>query len=80
MEIGNFLDFRPEEYQRMISIVVDFALITHASGSITESSTYTQIGSLSSDLEITLMFRFWDSKYELTVGFLGSTGIQNSTL
>lgn len=69
LEIGNFLDFRPEELVRTVSVVIDFRLMTPLSGSIASSTLWTQIGTLSSDIEIALMFRFNSPNYEFSLAY-----------
>ena len=69
MNIGNFLDFRPEELIRTISVVINLRLMTPLSGSIADSSTWTQIGTLSSDIEIAIMFRYFSTQYQFLLGY-----------
>lgn len=41
LEIGNFVDFRPEELLRTVSIMLHLRLMTPLSGSITGPATWT---------------------------------------
>lgn len=70
LEIGNFIDFRPTELVRTFSLAIDFRLMTPLSGLITDQVSWTQIGTLSSDIEIALMFRLYSGKYELNLAYL----------
>lgn len=57
LEIGNFLDFRPEQLIRTVSVVLDFRMITPLSGTIEMPGTWIPIATLSSDIEISLAYR-----------------------
>lgn len=68
LQIGNFLNFRPTELVRGITIVVDFGLVsppTPLSRSL--SSEETIIATLSSDIKIAIFMR--GSDRALTVGY-----------
>ena len=58
LEIGNFLDHKPTEIVRGISIAIDFRLMTPPTPlTMSTSPTWVQISSLSSDIEIGVFFR-----------------------
>jgi hypothetical protein len=57
VEIGNFLDFRPTELVRGISIALHIRQMGPVSGSKSTSPTWVVIATLSSDIEIGLLFR-----------------------
>lgn len=40
LEIGNFLNYRPEEIIRTLTVVIDFRLMTPLIGSISSSATW----------------------------------------
>lgn len=71
--MGNFLDFKPSDLVRTISIAIDFRLMTPLSGSIASSTTWTQIATLSSDIEIAIMVRFNSPNYEITLAYRNSS-------
>lgn len=70
LEIGNFLDFKPSELIRTISIVVDFRLMTPLIGVIASGPTWRTIGTLSSDITILLQFRLNLGVYQLRLARL----------
>lgn len=74
LDIGNFLDFRPEELVRTISLVIDFRLVTPTSGSTSAPETWTRIITLSSDIQFAVMFRYFDSRYILRVVYRKTNG------
>lgn len=72
VEIGNFLDFKPSELVRTVSIAIDFRLMSPLSGSIndsTVSTTWHSIGMLSSDIMLVLKFRLSSGIYQFQVAF-----------
>lgn len=71
INIGNFLDFGQDELTRGISVVLDFQLLTPPSQlSISQSSDWTVIGSLTSEFQLGLLFRGTDRA--LAFGYLST--------
>lgn len=70
VEFGNFLDYRPEEIVRTMSIVLDLRLMTPLSGTI-PNSLNQQIATLISDIEIALVMQVSFGTYSLNVMIRG---------
>lgn len=74
LEIGNFLDFKPSEVLRTISLVIDFKIMTPLAGSLGSGNWY-QFGTLSSDIEITMMFYTDGTDYAFSIHYRDNNGI-----
>lgn len=58
LQVGHFLDFRPTELHRGITVVVDFKLLAPPSGSIASLPDPVQVAILSSDIKFAFGLKY----------------------